>query len=174
MAVDKLVDSSQLDADLTAVANAIRAKSGGSGQLAFPSGFVNEIGSIPSSSVQYKTGTFTPSQTYNTARNVQITTTEEIGFTPKIFIMIVSDKSVVSGKQYAVIHSSFYNETSNPWRTTVRYSNTSNTTSGHAAASSWTTQSNYYLYFSNGTIYYRTYSTFILFENVEYTWYAIG
>ena len=48
MAVDKLVDSTQLDSDLTSVANAIRAKSGGSNQLAFPSGFVSEIGNIPS------------------------------------------------------------------------------------------------------------------------------
>lgn len=48
MAVDKLVDSTQLNADLTTVANAIRAKSGGSGSLAFPSGFVTEIGNIPS------------------------------------------------------------------------------------------------------------------------------
>lgn len=48
MAVDKLVDSTQLDADLTSVANAIRAKSGGSGSLAFPAGFVSEIGNIPS------------------------------------------------------------------------------------------------------------------------------
>lgn len=34
--------------DLTSVADAIRAKSGGSGQLAFPAGFVSEIGNIPS------------------------------------------------------------------------------------------------------------------------------
>lgn len=34
--------------DLTSVANAIRARSGGSSQLAFPSGFVSEIQSIPS------------------------------------------------------------------------------------------------------------------------------
>lgn len=47
MALDKLVDSTQLDSDLTSVANAIRAKSGGSGQLAFPAGFVSEIGNIP-------------------------------------------------------------------------------------------------------------------------------
>ena len=46
MALDKLVDSTQLDSDLTSVANAIRAKSGGSGQLAFPAGFVSEIQSI--------------------------------------------------------------------------------------------------------------------------------
>lgn len=48
MALDKLVDSAQLDSDLTSVANAIRAKSGGSGSLAFPAGFVSEIGDIPS------------------------------------------------------------------------------------------------------------------------------
>lgn len=48
MAVDKLVDSTQLNSDLTSIANAIRAKSGGSGQLAFPAGFVSEIGNIPS------------------------------------------------------------------------------------------------------------------------------
>ena len=53
MAVDKLVDSTQLDADLTSVANAIRAKSGGSNSLAFPSEFITEIASIPTgSSVQ--------------------------------------------------------------------------------------------------------------------------
>lgn len=46
MSADKLVDSTQLDADLTSVANAIRAKSGGSSQLAFPAGFVSEIGNI--------------------------------------------------------------------------------------------------------------------------------
>lgn len=48
MALDKLVDSARLDTDLASVADAIRAKSGGSGQLSFPSGFVSEIGNIPS------------------------------------------------------------------------------------------------------------------------------
>ena len=46
MAVDKLVDSTQLDADLTSVANAIRTKGGTSASLAFPSGFVTAIGNI--------------------------------------------------------------------------------------------------------------------------------
>lgn len=46
MALDKMVDSTQLDSDLTSVANAIRAKSGGSGQLAFPSGFVDAVEAI--------------------------------------------------------------------------------------------------------------------------------
>lgn len=48
MSVDKLVDSTQLNSDLTSVANAIRAKSGGSNSLAFPAGFVSEIQAIPS------------------------------------------------------------------------------------------------------------------------------
>lgn len=47
MAVDKLVDSTQLDADLTSVANAIRTKGGTSAQMAFPSGFVSAVNAIP-------------------------------------------------------------------------------------------------------------------------------
>lgn|GEM_PF-3308121 len=46
MAVDKLVDSTQLDTDLTAVANAIRTKGGTSVPLAFPSGFVSAVEAI--------------------------------------------------------------------------------------------------------------------------------
>lgn len=46
MSVDKLVDSTQLDSDLTSVANAIRTKGGTSAQLAFPAGFVQAIGEI--------------------------------------------------------------------------------------------------------------------------------
>jgi hypothetical protein len=47
MAVDKLVDSTQLDTDLTAVANAIRMKGGTSASLAFPTDFVSAINAIP-------------------------------------------------------------------------------------------------------------------------------
>lgn len=47
MAVDKLVDSAQLDADLASVAAAIRTKGGTSAQLTFPSGFVSAIQAIP-------------------------------------------------------------------------------------------------------------------------------
>lgn len=47
MAVDKLVDSTQLNSDLTSIANAIRTKGGTSSQLAFPSGFVSAVQNIP-------------------------------------------------------------------------------------------------------------------------------
>lgn len=69
MAYDKLVDSSQLNSDLGDVADAIRAKSGGSSQLAFPSGFISEIGnistgggggSLPSIISKIDGGSFTP------------------------------------------------------------------------------------------------------------------
>ena len=46
MAVDKLVDSAQLDADLSLVADAIREKGGTSNELDFPSGFVSAVSNI--------------------------------------------------------------------------------------------------------------------------------
>lgn len=49
MALDKLVDSTQLDSDLASVANAIRTKGGTSAQLAFPAGFVSAVEAIPTS-----------------------------------------------------------------------------------------------------------------------------
>ncbi len=48
MAYDKAVDSAQLDADLTTVADAIRAKGGTSASLAFPAGFASAIAAISS------------------------------------------------------------------------------------------------------------------------------
>lgn len=46
MAYDKAVDSAQLDADLTAVADAIRTKGGTDAQLVFSSGFVSAVQAI--------------------------------------------------------------------------------------------------------------------------------
>lgn len=46
MALDKAVDSAQLNADLTAVADAIRTKGGTSAQLAFPDGFASAVQAI--------------------------------------------------------------------------------------------------------------------------------
>ena len=53
MALDKLVDSTQLDSDLTSVANAIRTKGGTSASLAFPADFVSAIGDIPAGETIY-------------------------------------------------------------------------------------------------------------------------
>lgn len=89
MAVDKLVDSSQLDADLTSVANAIRTKGGTSASLAFPADFVSAIGAIPSgggSSVDR--GTFTPAS--NTL-SVELTVTRTV-----VGIMIIAESNPYS------------------------------------------------------------------------------
>lgn len=59
MAYDKVVDSSVLDAGLTAVANAIRTKTGKTGTLEFPSGMASAIGEI-AGEIKTATGTFTP------------------------------------------------------------------------------------------------------------------
>ena len=59
MSVDKLVDSTQLDADLTSVANAIRTKGGTSADLAFPAGFVSAVEAIPTGGGGYQTATGT-------------------------------------------------------------------------------------------------------------------
>lgn len=57
MAVDKMVDSTQLDASLASVADAIRTKGGTSGQLIFPNGFVRAILGISEGA-----GSFVPSE----------------------------------------------------------------------------------------------------------------
>ena len=66
MSVDKLVDSTQLDADLTSVANAIRTKGGTSASLAFPADFVSAIEAISSGGggLEYDAGTFTLASDY--------------------------------------------------------------------------------------------------------------
>lgn len=48
MSAEKLVNSTQLDSDLTSVANAIRTKGGTSESLAFPAGFISAVQAIPS------------------------------------------------------------------------------------------------------------------------------
>lgn len=46
MALDKVIDSAELDANLTAVADAIRTKGGTTGELEFPNGFVSAVEGI--------------------------------------------------------------------------------------------------------------------------------
>lgn len=65
MAVDKLVDSTQLDADLTSVANAIRTKGGTSASLAFPADFVSAIAAITGGTIYEDSGTLTLTSDYS-------------------------------------------------------------------------------------------------------------
>lgn len=81
MAYDKIVDSAALDANLTALANAIRAKGGTSASLAFPNGMVEAInaittgggtggGGLPTGVSAIDYGTFTLSADSTTQANV--------------------------------------------------------------------------------------------------------
>lgn len=66
MAYDKLVDSAQLDADLTTVADAIRTKGGTEGQLTFPAGFVSAVQAIEAGGGGVTRTTFTPTENTST------------------------------------------------------------------------------------------------------------
>jgi len=100
MAVDKLVDSSQLDSDLTSVANAIRTKGGTSASLAFPSAFISAIndiqtgGGIPTlGNYHVCMGQFTPSQTGSFTINANVGETIN---TALFGVIWLDDPSVIS------------------------------------------------------------------------------
>lgn len=61
MAYDKVVDSAALDTQLTSIADAIRAKTGGSDSLVFPDGFSQAIAAIEAGGGggNFTTGEFT-------------------------------------------------------------------------------------------------------------------
>ncbi len=60
MALDKAIDSAQLDSGLRSVADAVRARGGTSAALAFPAGFVSAIGDLAA---------YTPANTAVTFQN---------------------------------------------------------------------------------------------------------
>lgn len=63
MAFDKVIDSATLDADLTSVADAIRAKGGTSDALVFPAGFVSAVEAISAGGgLKFDMGSFTLSE----------------------------------------------------------------------------------------------------------------
>lgn len=51
MAIDSLVDSTYLNGGLTSICNAVRGKTGGSAQLAFPTGIVTAINGLIANSI---------------------------------------------------------------------------------------------------------------------------
>lgn len=95
MAADKLVDSTQLDADLTTVANAIRAKGGTSADLAFPADFISAINAISGGGggIKVKKGTFTI-ESDTTAQNSPIPSVEHgLGEVPRLVLIWTEDYS---------------------------------------------------------------------------------
>lgn len=64
MALDKVIDSAQLDADLTSIADAIREKAGVSDSFAFPDGFIEAVSGISAGGgdSHWYTQTFIPAE----------------------------------------------------------------------------------------------------------------
>lgn len=119
------------------------------------------------------TGTFTPTQTYNSSGNRKITDTATIGFTPTKFIIEVHNISDANQTQYAILRSSYEKLGNTNFRNTTRYSNTSGSIAVSNNTGAWTTQTNYHLYFNSNNIYIRTASSYILPKDLQYDWIAI-
>lgn len=148
------------------------------GKTAYVNGVkLTGTGSGGGSGAQYASGTYTTTTKYSSTGNRAITTIATIGFTPKYFLFYVDKLSDVSGTQYAVVNASAnpsFGADDRAYKTVVRTSNTSGSINGYCANTSWTTQTNGYLYLSNGTIYFRTTSSYIIEKDVTYHWEAYG
>ena len=125
-----------------------------------------------SSGALYKKGTYTPSSTYSSTGNREITTLANIGFTPKKFVFYVTNRSNLSGKSSVILYTMC--DIEHMVRFNIRYSNTSGTTALGGGLTGWTMQSNGQLYCDGTAVYYRTSSSYNLISNVEYTWEAFG
>lgn len=175
MAVDKLVDSTQLDADLTSVANAIRTKGGTSASLEFPADFLTAIAAIPSGgggSVQYKSGTYTA--TSDKTSYMTITTVADVGFTPKAFIFVANNRSDLSGAGTVLLCAMYaQSPTGNDYRASIRYTNTSNQIGGAFIGDAFTSSSGTVLYLSNrGEISFHASAAYTVKGGVQFSWYA--
>lgn len=101
--------------DLTAVADAIRAKAGTSEGLSFPDGFAQAIAAIESGS-QVAKGTITRT---TASKNINLS----LDFSPTVFVAVSTKKMyssnviktiiIINGKQYACIES--YSNTSDSY-----------------------------------------------------------
>lgn len=172
MAVNKVIYDGSTLIDLTG--DTATASDVASGKTFHLANGTQAIGTASGGGDTYKTGTVSFSTTYSSTGNREIVSLSTIGFTPKRFYLIIRDKSVVSGKQYAVLRASFETSYDNTYlRTTTRYSKADNTFSTSQNDTSWTTQSNYYLYTDGSNVYLRTTNTFIIFTGTSYDWIAI-
>ena len=84
MAVDKYVDSAQLDSDLTDIADAIREKGGTESQLAFPDGFISAVEALPDGGGVTPSGSIniTENGTYDVAAKASAVVNVPTGVTP--------------------------------------------------------------------------------------------
>lgn len=112
MAEHKVVNTTQLESDLTSIANAIREKSGASGSLVFPDGFADAIaeivGELPGNITALASGSFTPSD-YPTTYTIE----HGLGVAPNFYMIRNTDQmgySANANKILAVYATDFSNQ----------------------------------------------------------------
>lgn len=144
-----------------------------SGKTAYVNG--NKLtGTASGGGSSQKTGTVSYNSTHNTTENVEIVSLSTIGFTPTKFYLYIHDRSVVNGKQNALLRASFEIASDGTYyRLTTRYNNTSNGVGFTGNITNWTTQANYQLYCDGTKIYFRTTSNYIIFTGTSYDWIAM-
>lgn len=106
MALDKLVDSTQLDSDLTSIADAIRTKGGTSASLTFPAGFVQAVDAIETGGggLKYDKGTFTLPSDTNAVTAVWLN--HNLGEAPG-FVMIWTEQYSTSSPPSAELNAGY-------------------------------------------------------------------
>ena len=128
-----------------------------------------------SSGVQYKGGTFTPTSTFSDAARHTITTVANVGFTPDVFILCITDRANLSRQEKVVLFTvaaKNIGAASQGYRATARYANTSNTVGGTVDNKLWSSSNACYLYCDGTNIQFYTASTYTLVGNKEYSWHA--
>jgi hypothetical protein len=178
MAYDKIVDSAALNANLTAIANAIRAKGGTSASLAFPNGMVEAInaittgggggtsgGGLPAGVSAIDYGTFTLSSNATTQTNVL----HNLGVVPDFAIWWLDGAHIASATitvaVRGVIISTGTNATLN-----AQYVVTGYNTSGKAGTSANAVAAEYNLTKNGFTA--RCNSTYPILAGLTYHWIA--
>ena len=163
MSVDKLVDSTQLDADLTSVANAIRTKGGTSASLSFPSGFVSAINSIPTGGgggYEIKGGTVTPSSSVSSFK-------VEVDFEPQYAVCFTDPfdmDATSSWKVVLILHDradGFGSAMMSRYNNNAWGSNTAGMNQTNIGA------------YSNGEFTFQRFGTYNFLSGVTYHWFCM-
>ena len=144
------------DSSLTAVADAIRAKSGSSSQLIFPTGFVSEIGNISgggSNGLEIVSGTFTLS---SSSKSKSLS----IDFQPDNFVVYALNSTFPTDNNWKTLIG-FMSQFGSDWWVINRYG-ASNINGATRAASNHS--------YSDGTFTFSF--NYNMATSITYYWYA--
>ena len=135
MAYDKVVDSVALDTQLTSIADAIRAKTGGTDSLVFPDGFSQAIAAIEAGGDIFGESSFSSGSFTLTYSSYQHTVTHGLGRVPNYALIFLGAQKTYSRTQYLLIFSAYHPSPSGD-RMTCVYGNTSGSDKAGYAVSS--------------------------------------